>query len=224
MSTAMELDHVFICSAADAPAADALTRLGFVEGSPNQHPGQGTANRRFFFRHAFIELLHPTREAELLRATTRRTRLHERLLRPEGSASPFGVCLRPRPGDDGAVPFPTWDYAPDYLPTGRSIPVGRAPLAEPMWFVLPFATRPERTPERSPEPVDHPCGVTQITALRIAVPDTGAWSQPACYVNEHVDGVQVVRGEAPVLHLTFDGGQGGQTHDLRPDLPLRLAW
>lgn len=220
----MELDHVFICTAADAPAADALIRLGFVEGSPNQHPGQGTANRRFFFRHAFIELLYPTREAELLRVTTHRTRLHERLLRSDSGASPFGVCLRPSPGEDGAVPFPSWDYTPDYLPAGRSIPVGHAPLAEPMWFVLPFATRPERTPESSPEPVDHTCGVTQITALRIAVPGEGAWSEAARYVNEHVDSVQGVRGEAPVLHVTFDDGRGSRTHDLRPDLPLRLTW
>ncbi|HHP7239704.1 MAG TPA: hypothetical protein ACFCU0_14845, partial [Longibacter sp.] len=104
MSNAMELDHVFICTAADAPTADALIRLRFVEGPPNQHPGQETANRRFFFRHALIELLYPTNEAELLRATTRRTRLHERLLGSGRGASPFGLGLRPSPGDDGAVP------------------------------------------------------------------------------------------------------------------------
>jgi hypothetical protein len=28
-----------------------------TEGTPNIHPGQGTANRRFFFRNAMLELL-----------------------------------------------------------------------------------------------------------------------------------------------------------------------
>jgi hypothetical protein len=46
---AVELDHAFIACRPGAPEADALLRQGFVEGSPNTHPGQGTANRRFFF-------------------------------------------------------------------------------------------------------------------------------------------------------------------------------
>lgn len=42
-----ELDYVFVCTTPGAPEADKLVRLGFHEGPPNQHPGQGTANRRF---------------------------------------------------------------------------------------------------------------------------------------------------------------------------------
>jgi len=43
------LDHVFILCSPGAPESGALNRLGLTEGSPNTHPGQGTACRRFFF-------------------------------------------------------------------------------------------------------------------------------------------------------------------------------
>ncbi len=59
-----ELDHFFICTDVGAPAAAALMALGFVEGAPNTHPGQGTANRRFFFDNAMLELLWVHDEAE----------------------------------------------------------------------------------------------------------------------------------------------------------------
>jgi Glyoxalase-like domain len=51
------IDHVFICCSVGAAAeADALVRLGLHEGTPNTHPGQGTACRRFFFENAYLEL------------------------------------------------------------------------------------------------------------------------------------------------------------------------
>ena len=45
----MHLDHIFIRARPGAPEAEALKAFGLTEGSPNRHPGQGTANRRFFF-------------------------------------------------------------------------------------------------------------------------------------------------------------------------------
>ncbi len=45
----IELDHFFILTDPGAPQAELLTEIGLVEGTPNDHPGQGTANRRFFF-------------------------------------------------------------------------------------------------------------------------------------------------------------------------------
>jgi glyoxalase-like protein len=60
------LDHVFVCCAEGAPEAERLVRLGLTEGSPNTHPGQGTASRRFFFENAYLELIWVTdpREAQ----------------------------------------------------------------------------------------------------------------------------------------------------------------
>jgi len=52
----VELDHVFVCTALDAPEADLLVAFGLAEGTLNTHPGQGTANCRFYFRNALLEL------------------------------------------------------------------------------------------------------------------------------------------------------------------------
>jgi hypothetical protein len=220
----MELDHTFICTAPGAPSADALRAFGLTEGPPNRHPGQGTANRRFFFRRSFIELVYQASEDELRSAQTRPTKLYERLARSSPDVSPFGIGLRPRPGAAHSVPFSSWPYTPDYLPDGRSIPIGHAPVSEPMWFVLPYATRPNRTPQHSPYPVNHARGITHITAVRISVSGSAPWSEPAHYVNEHVAGVRVEKGAEAVCHVTFDRGQANETHDFRPTLPLVIAW
>lgn len=53
----VELNHLFVCTAAGAPEAEALKAFGLTEGTPNTHPGQGTSNRRFFFRNAMLKLL-----------------------------------------------------------------------------------------------------------------------------------------------------------------------
>ncbi len=53
----VDLDHLIVFCSAGAPEAEDLVRLGLTEGSPCIHTGQSTANRRFVFQNAFIELL-----------------------------------------------------------------------------------------------------------------------------------------------------------------------
>jgi glyoxalase-like protein len=78
-----------------APEAAVLLSLGLVEGSPNTHPGQGTACRRFFFANAYLELVFVVDEAEARAEPARATRLFERWSRRRKGASPFGIVLRP---------------------------------------------------------------------------------------------------------------------------------
>jgi hypothetical protein len=70
-----ELDHVFVCTALDAPEADLLVAFGLAEGTPNTHPGQGTANRRFYFRNAMLELVWVRDEREARSPLVAPTRL-----------------------------------------------------------------------------------------------------------------------------------------------------
>src|SRR5262245_28310620 len=74
----LEVDHVFICTSPFAPEADRLVQFGLTEGMPNQHPGQGTACRRFFFRNAYLELVWVENAAEARSSLVRRTGLWER--------------------------------------------------------------------------------------------------------------------------------------------------
>jgi len=69
----IELDHLFVCTAPGAPEAEKLVQLGLHEGPPNQHPGQGTACRRFSFVNAMIELFWVNDAREAQSESTRRT-------------------------------------------------------------------------------------------------------------------------------------------------------
>ena len=119
------VDHVFICTAIGAPGADRLRQFGLVEGSPNQHPGQGTACRRFFFRNAMLEFLWVENIAEARSEQTRRTKLWERWSEAGRVTSPFGIVLRPALGAQEACPFSSWEYSPSSMPR-LTLPLPRA--------------------------------------------------------------------------------------------------
>jgi hypothetical protein len=195
---ALELDHVFICCSPGAPESDALVRLGLNEGSPNTHPGQGTANRRFFFRNAFLELLWVSEPAEARSEQTRRTRLWERWSQRSSSACPFGVVFRPKGANAATAPFATWSYRPNYLPSGVAIEFAEdVPLEEPELVYL-----------------RHVCGVT------VGLPSAAGLSQPSQAVLSA--GLVTYRFAAEhVLELTFLAAQE-TAFDLRPTLPLLL--
>jgi hypothetical protein len=53
----LELDHVFILVDPEARVADRLLEKGFQERPGNTHPGQGTANCRFYFANGMLEFI-----------------------------------------------------------------------------------------------------------------------------------------------------------------------
>ena len=235
------LDHVFVLCAEGAPEVARLSALGLVEGSPNTHPGQGTACRRFFFANAYLELLFVVDEAQARAEPARATRLFERWSGRRSGASPFGIVLRPldragdtaadlplrgaRPADDASAaampPFPTWSYRPAYLPQGFAIEVATGtPLDEPELFYLPFARRPDRI---SREPIAHGIPATEITAVSLGIPGLGARSAAARAVEE-TGAVAFAPAAEHLMTLTFDAGARAVAADLRPDLPLVLRW
>ena len=217
-----ELDHLYVLAEPGAPEAERLITLGLVEGTPNVHPGQGTANRRFFFQNAMLELIFVTDEAEARRAEVAPTRLWERSRWRQTAACPFGLCLRAT-GDD-APPFPTYEYRPAYLPEGAAIPIARGTLAvEPMLFVNPFGRRPDSYLPEQRQPLDHPLGVREISAVHIDSAGCEPPSDPLYFVRQQ--GIATFgNATGHLLELTFDGGAAGGMADLRPDLPLVLRW
>ncbi|TXH69650.1 MAG: glyoxalase-like domain protein [Thiothrix sp.] len=218
-----ELDHIFIATTANAPEADLLKALGLTEGTPNQHHGQGTANRRFFFQNVFIELIYLVDAAEAQTPVVQPTHLYERLQQQDIAISPFGICFRPQSGTNADLPFACWDYRPPYLPTHLSIPMAQAnPLTEPLWFVLPFGVAPALAALEKRQPLEHKLGLQQVTAIRITQP-TAPNSEVAHYANQ-VAGFTIQQGEAHLLELSFDHQQAGLSHDFKPHLPLVLHW
>ena len=213
------LDHVFILCDAGAPEADVLTSLGLVEGGPNRHPGQGTACRRFFFPRQYLELVWVENPEEARSDATTRTRLWDRWSARRQGGCPFGLVFVSDAGQS-ALPFPTWPYAPAYLPEGMTIEIALdTPLDEPEFFVLPALTRSSSTPR--PEQVALP-GST-ITGLRLASP-AGRMTSAAARWAESTGLLTFEVSDAFRLEVTFDDAGAGHLADARPGLPLVLRW
>ena len=132
----IELHHFFVITEAGAPSADLVSNIGLTEGSSNRHPGQGSANRRFFFSNTTLELIyiHDANEANHGRA--KRLCLVERETDPK--ASPFGIIVE-NSGPPHETPFPGWPYCPEYVDEGQCFHVGDNSdlLEEPLCIGMP---------------------------------------------------------------------------------------
>jgi Glyoxalase-like domain len=215
---ALEVDHVFICCSPGAPEAEALVRLGLREGSPNTHPGQGTANRRFFFDNAFLELLWVSDPVEALSAQTRPTRLWERWSLRASGGCPFGIVFRSIGAQTVSPPFATWSYHPNYLPSGLAIEFAEGTsLEEPELIYLPFV---HRSGPPANEPTDHALPLQQLCGVTVELPSAESLSQPS-EVAQSAGLVTYCLAPAYVLELNFVAAKEIM-FDLRPTLPLRF--
>lgn len=133
----LRLHHVFCFTPPEPPAV-----AGLIDSFRRVHPGQGTANRCHVFGDAYLELLWEADHAEITAPALARTGLAERARWRDTGACPFGFCVLP--DNDGAAPFPTWDYAPPFLPRGMSIPVATLSddIRQPFLFLPPSSGQP----------------------------------------------------------------------------------
>lgn len=219
-----EIDHLFVCAAVGAPEAQRVIEFGLSEGTSNTHPGQGTSNRRFFFHNAMLELLWLHDEAEARSADTASTRLFERWTRRNTGACPFGFCFRSG-APAAAPPFPTWDYAPRYMPASTPIQIANNSdlLAEPMLFYIPGLARPDTGTDAQRQPLQHAIGFREVTRLQWTHPD-GPSLSPALAAVVGQGLLSVKPGLSHVLEIGFDGESNGTMRSLMPDLPIVFCW
>jgi hypothetical protein len=221
----IELDHIFVwTSPSGEDEARALSEVGLSEGTPNSHPRQGTACRRFFFRNAYLELLRVTDPAEVQSATTRLTHLWERW-NARRTACPFGLCFRPGAQGERNIPFPTCEYRPPYLPESLSFHAGTNAgiLNEPVLFYLPFSRRPESQSAPGKQVMEHSAGLRELARVELIGPHADTLSPGL----EAVLSTRVVCRREGVEHfveLGFDGESKGPVADLRPILPIVISW
>ena len=228
MQVRCEIDHVFICTSRGAPAAELLVRAGLTEGSPNRHPGQGTACRRFFFSNAMLELIWLDNEIEAHSEQTRRTGLFERLSgAPPGAisdagrmASPFGVILRPALECEVICPWPSWSYCPPTMP-GLELEIASTDPGEPMWCWMKSGMAPAQWPPERRQPLEHPAGFREVTGVRIACPELTPDSVTGTMARTGLIGLETAVEHR--LELQFDRGSRGTTIDFRPALPLIVS-
>jgi hypothetical protein len=206
----LRLDHFFVLTDFDAPAASLLTSLGFAEGARNSHEGQGTACRRFFFTNTMLELLYLRDTSEALQGPGRGLKLAERW--ETAGASPFGLIFH-YPEQRGAGPgFATWRYRAAYLPSGVSMEVAEScgDTGEPLIVIVPRMPGPGVS--RSTK---NPNSLNRLTLTVPGAAHSGTLTQ---LVSKGL--IDVRTGDDHLLEAEFDAGAAGLIHDLRPSLPL----
>lgn len=213
----LELDHIMFFCAPGAPEADALIERGLHEGPGNSHPGQGTVNRRFFFRNLYLELLWVEDFDEAQSLEAKPTGLWDRWINRHNGSCPIGLVFRPG-ANATAAPFSSWSYKPRYFPDGFSIEVARdIPANEPLLFYLPFA-RPALVEDAATVPGGVQIGPVGGTTLHL--PDTSSLS-PA--LNSLVSaGAVAVEPGREILVDVYHAQGSREIIDLRPKLPLRF--
>jgi len=221
----VELDHLFICTSAGAPEGNSLIEAGLTEGSPNRHPGQGTACRRFFFHNVYLEMLWVSDPAEAQSEQSRGTFLWERWSGRNSGACPVGFCFRPAAGREEPVPFRTWQYRPAYLPDPLAIEIAAnaGVLTEPMLCYLSFAQRPDTHSGARRQPLAHPAGFREVTRVTFATPHKGN-SSPELQSLASAGAIRLGGGTDYLVEIGIDRESQRQRLDCRPMLPLVIYW
>lgn len=212
----LELDHVFILVEPEAQVAERLLELGFQEGPSNTHPGQGTANRRIYFANGMVEFLWVRDAEEANTGPGKDLRFPERSQNP--NASPFGAIFVPgHNAPNQSMPFPGWQYQPDYFPPPKGFHVGANSqnLREPLCFYFPFhdpgVARPQ--PTRNAQ---------TMSKIVISTPSTD--TEGVLALASQADRLLVRPGKEHLMEITLDHHCSGRTEDFRPALPLILRW
>lgn len=217
---ASEFDHAFICVSVGGVEADALAAFGLTEGTPNEHPGQGTRCRRFFFANSYLELLWVSNALEARSEAIRPTRLWERWTGRASGVCPLGLGFRPKIQRDGGAPFSSWEYRPPYLPPPLCLHVATNAdvLAEPMLFYLPWDLRRAQRPAST-----HRVDLREVTRVVVVSPHADRPSPEMAAVTG-AGLAQLRAGPNHLLELGLDGESQRQHADFRPLLPLVLRW
>lgn len=212
----MKLDHIFILVEPEAKIADLLLEHSFREGPRNTHPGQGTANRRFYFANGMLEFIWVRDANEARTGPGRDLRFPERTADPR--ASPFGMIFVP--GTDQVnpeMPFPGWHYQPAYFPPPKGFHVGANShnIAEPLCFYFPFQNPgvPKPQPNRNPQ---------MVSEVIISTPSID--TEGVLELASQADRLSIQSGQEHLIEITLDHHDSGRTEDYRPALPLILRW
>ena len=212
---AIYLDHIFVLTEPGAEVADQLVQMGLVEGTRNNHPGQGTSNRRFFLNNFTIELLYISDATEAKNGAGKNLNLYSRSDDP--NLSPFGIISRVT--NPGSVPeFRSWEYYPDFFNGSMCFYIGENShnKTEPLCICMPPELPLKEIPE---EYANHAWG---LTSIQLEVP-VGAPTDELEYFSQ-MGNVEIVYGKPHKLMINLNDGVLEKELDLNPKLPMVLKW
>jgi hypothetical protein len=165
-----------------------------------------------------LELVWLEDETEAQSEQTRAMRLWERLSDAEGTASPFGVILRPAPGYEAVCPWHSWTYRPPTMPGFELEIAADTEMREPMWCFMKNGRPPAEFPLQRRQPLEHAAGFHVVTGVSLCCPGVKEGSVTRTMAQQKV--IDLQGGVEPLLKLNFDDCRRGKTPDFRPTLPL----
>ncbi len=212
---AIELDHFLIFTDKEASLCELVSNIGLIEGTSSNHPGQGTANHRFFLPNSILELIYVRDVNEALNG--RGSRLHFAERAADTNASPFGLIAKAVTDSKDAL-FPGWRYYPEYLRDDQYFYVGENSnlLEEPLCVCMPAnLSRPEARPQ-----LENPLWI--LTELRISVPVI----QPSLTLQtfSKCKSVSLRLNEPHQMELVFNEKKEGRSKDMTPEYPVVFHW
>jgi Glyoxalase-like domain len=222
----LELDHLFIWVAPDAPEKEALVQAGFkLDEEVNVHHGQGTASISISFENTYIELIWIADEDAATRTGQAiNTDWLARARWTDTGACPFGIALRRKNASTAALPFAVRPFHAEWMRENDTIlfAEGSSDLGTPLIFVIPpemdWAAAVESDANLR-DAICHPIGSRQLTHTQVTITspifDIEALGSPTNVLRFEV-------GSAPLVSLTLDDGRQKQVISFEPTLPLEI--
>ena len=215
----LELDHVFILVEPEARVADLLIAKGFKEGTRNQHPGQGTSNRRFFFTNGMLEFIWVHDAAEAVNGSGQNMCFPDRAT--EATASPFGVILRQKDSsslESSEMPFNGWTYQPTYFAPPKAFHVGAnsTNISEPLCIYVPFSL---------PQSLTNKGKINSSFAIsNVYIHTPSADKNEVLNAVNKVDRLSIQHGKEHLMEIVLNDRSLGKVADFRPEIPLIMHW
>jgi hypothetical protein len=200
----MEIDHIFIFDDDNGKIADQLVEFGLSEGSSRVHIGQGTTNRKFYFRNFFLEILWVHNADEIKSELIEPTGLWQRANFKENNFSPFGLCLVNT--DQTDLLFENaYKYQPEYFPQGLTIDILKNDTQPnlPWTFRLPFKGQKKN----ETEPINHKNGLKFLTKTTFHYKQNIDNHYLDFFENDNQ--IKFIKTDKNLLTLTFDDGKKG---------------
>jgi Glyoxalase-like domain len=214
----MNIDHIFIFTNDNGKISDELVEFGLSEGSNRVHAGQGTTNRKFYFKNFFLEILWVHNETEIKSELTKPTGLWQRADFKSNGFSPFGLCIV-NSDETGQLFENAFKYQPNYFPQGLTIDILKNEFEPslPWTFRLPFKGQKKH----ENEPTTHK---NELSFLTKAI-----FEYQNCYDNDYLDNfkndenIEFAKTSRDWLNLVFDNGKQGQRREFE-NLKLTIEY
>jgi Glyoxalase-like domain len=214
----MTPDHIFIFTNDQGKVADQLVEFGLKEGSNRVHAGQGTTNRKFYFKNFFLEILWVYDETEINSELIKPIGLWQRAAYHSNEFSPFGLCIVNTDETDKLFEN-AFKYQPVYFPEGMTIDILKNEHQPnfPWTFRLPFKGQKKN----ETEPTNHENGIVELTKIEFCVEKSYDENFTKSFLGQ--EKINFTQSDKTWLNLTFDNAKQGLKKDFE-DLKLTIRY